>query len=141
MEHIYLLLHLGFLAVAGVGIMLADRLAFSWMRGRTDTVHPKQLLRLHWIVTIALAGLLITGLLMFWPMRVFLMSEPQFWLKMSLVGVLLINSFFIEIFMHTSTTHPFRSLTFAQKAPLFVSGGVSVACWLGAATLAFFLLP
>lgn len=141
MQDVFFALHLTFLALAALGILMADKLAFAWLLGKTPTISPRRLLLLHWLVTIGLAGLVGTGLLMFWPLRLYLMHEPQFWAKMFLVFCLLVNSFFIEAFMHKATTHPFTSFTLNQKVPLFISGGVSALCWLGAAGLAFFLLP
>lgn len=141
MQNLYFIIHLTSLALAAGGILIADHSALTWIRGKVDVVSPRLLLRLHWLVTIGLCGLIATGLLMFWPMRAYLMQEPQFWLKMSFVAALIVNSFIIDRLMHKATTHPFKSLTLAQKMPLFISGGISTLCWAGAATLAFFLLP
>lgn len=140
MQNILWYVHIASLCLAGAGMLIADKSALAWLRGRAATVSPAALLRLHWIVTIGLCGLVATGLLMFWPLREYLMGEPQFWIKMAFVVALIINSFFIEAFMHKATTYPFASLTPTQKIPLFISGGISVFCWLGAGTLAFFLL-
>ncbi len=139
MDDLLLYLHLASLTLAIVGIALADKVAFAWMRGTTETIAPAKLLQLHWIVTIALSGLVVTGLLMFWPLRDYLTGQPEFWIKMVFVLALLINSFFIEHFMGKAATTPFSSLTQKEKIPLFISGAVSGASWVGAAVVAYLL--
>src|SRR5581483_1424498 len=130
MEEFWLLIHLGFLAMAVVGIALADSSAMGWMRGRLETLEQKHIYRTHWIVTIGLCGLVYTGLYLFWPMRDYLLLQPYFLVKMAFVFALLVNSFFIESFMHIARLSPYSQLTPRQKAPLMLSGAVSTLCWL-----------
>jgi hypothetical protein len=132
-------LHLGSLAFAALGILLADHAAFLWMRGRDRVSHRNSLLRLHWMVTAGLTGLVLTGLYLFWPLRGYLLGQPLFWLKMTFVAALIINSFFIERFLHIAMTRSFASLTKHEKTPLFISGAVSTLSWLGAASCAILL--
>jgi len=125
-------IHIASLALAAVGIVVADHSALNWMLGRVDRAHRAAVFSAHWFVSIGLAGLVLSGLALFWPMRQYLLGEPLFWLKMFFVGCLLINSFFVEMLMHRAVKYPFRELPFSQKVPLFISGGVSTLCWLGA---------
>jgi hypothetical protein len=65
--------------------------------------------------------------------------QPLFWLKMFFVVTLLVNSFFVEQFMHTATERSYSSLAIREKLPLFISGGISTFCWLGAITVAILI--
>lgn len=140
MQDIIFYIHITFLCIAGAGILLADRGAMAWLRGTRETVSAQTLFVSHWVVTVGLSGLMLSGLTLFWPERNFLLGEPVFWLKMAFVTTLVINSFFIEHLMHTAARQSFASLSTAQKIPFIVSGVVSTLCWLGAFTAAFFLL-
>jgi hypothetical protein len=132
-------IHFAFLATALLGILLADSSAFAWMRGNVDTVHRKTVFRLHWIVTVGLSGLILSGLYLFWPLREYLVMQPLFWLKMFFVVTLLVNSFFVERLMQVATERPYSSLTAEERLPLYISGAISTLCWLGAITVAILL--
>ncbi len=135
----YVLIHFGCLCLAAIGILLADHMAFEWVRGVHERVGLKKMLALHLVVTLALAGLVGSGLLLFWPERVYFMGQPLFWLKMGFVFVLLINSFFIEYLMHHAVRGPYRHLPQKKKTALMISGAVSTTCWLGAGLTALVL--
>ena len=137
----YFYIHMGALGFAVAGILYADHLAFSWVRGKRDILLRAHLLRAHHWVSLALAALIGSGLLLFWPSREYLLHQPAFWIKMSFIGALLVNSFVIEYLMHAATSQSFKSLELRQKTPLFISGIVSLGSWIGAATAAFFLFP
>ncbi|HVM73939.1 MAG TPA: hypothetical protein VMU13_03635 [Candidatus Paceibacterota bacterium] len=139
MEGLILYVHIGFLCIAGIGILLADSSALAWLRGKRETVDAKALFVAHWVVTIGLSGLILTGLYLFWPMRSYLLGQPLFWLKMGFVVALVINSFVIEALMNVAQVRPFNALTTAQKFPLMLSGAVSVICWAGAFLVAITL--
>jgi len=132
-------IHILFLCVAGLGILMADSSAFAWLRGKREVIGRETLFVSHWVVTAGLVGLILTGLVMFWPMREYLLSQPLFWLKMAFVAALVINSFFIEYLMHTAAHRSFASLSHAQKVPFIVSGGISTLSWLGAGITALLL--
>lgn len=132
-------LHITFLFLAAVGILVADHAALQWMRGKTEVIGKKILFTAHWIVTIALLGLVYTGLFLFWPQREYLLHQPLFLLKMIFVAALLINSMAIERLMHLAAVRPFSSLSAGQKAPLFISGAVSTLSWIGAGVMGLIL--
>lgn len=132
-------LHLSSLALAVGGILYADTLAFSWMRGKKDTLWRTHLLRAHYIVSAALILLILSGTYLFWPMHTYLLHQPLFYLKMSFVLALVINSFVINKIMHVSTHKTFKSLEQMERLPLFISGTVSAVCWLGAGVSALLL--
>ena len=132
-------LHISFLCLAALGILIADHSAFAWMRGKTETIGKTALLMAHWMVTIALLGLVYTGLLLFWPERDYLLTQPLFLVKLGFVAALLINSKAIEWLMHVAAVRPFNSLSSGQKMPLFLSGAVSTLSWIGAGLMGLFL--
>lgn len=124
--------HLGFLGLAGLGILAADHAAFQWLTHKRDVVGKRELFVSHWVVSLGLAGLVLSGLYLFWPMRDYLLNQPLFWIKMAFVAALIINSFFIEYLMHTASHTPWRELSMGERLPFIVSGGVSTLSWLGA---------
>jgi hypothetical protein len=138
MGDLLLYLHLTFLALAVVGIIIADRAAFSWMRGKTEVVGKKSLFTAHWIVTTGLLGLVYTGLFLFWPMREFLLTQPLFLFKLAIIATMLVNGMVIDWLMHVAAVRSYASLTSNQKAPLLISGAVSGLGWLGIVTAAWF---
>ncbi len=111
MHPFIVLLHICFLFLAAIGILIADHAAFNWVRGKAAVIGKKELFTAHWIVTAALAGLVYTGLFLFWPERAYLLSQPKFLLKMAFVAALLINSMVIEWLMHVAAYRPLTSLT------------------------------
>lgn len=139
MENIFLFAHLAFLATAAVGILIADASAFQWLRGKKDIVPHAVLILAHYIVTVALVGLVATGLYLFWPLRNYLLSTPLFYVKMAFVVTLIINSLAIDRLMHIATIQSFNSLTPTKKILLLISGTVSMVCWVGAAIVALLL--
>jgi hypothetical protein len=118
------------------GIIDADSQAMSWMRGKIPTIPLSSLLRTHWVVTIGLAGLILTGLYLYWPMRAYLYGQAYFITKMVFVLALLANSFFIEKLMPLASQFEHKNLSTGQKRILTLSGGVSTLSWLGAAVMA-----
>ncbi|HVZ75881.1 MAG TPA: hypothetical protein VG934_01255 [Candidatus Paceibacterota bacterium] len=132
-------LHLAALAVAACGLLYADKIGLSWMRGRTETVPSRTLLVLHEVVSVALIVLILTGLYLFWPLREYLLHQRLFYIKMSFVALLVVNSIAIDNLMHTAAHTPFRDLPARLRTGLFVSGGLSFLCWVGAGLAALLL--
>ncbi len=139
MDDLLLYIHIGALGAAALGMLYADHEAFAWLRGKKDTLLHKHLLWAHHIVAYALSAIIVSGLLLFWPMREYLLGQPLFWLKMGFVAALVANSFAIEKLMHLPTRASFRSLTHRQKLPLMLSGAVSMGSWVAAGILALVL--
>jgi hypothetical protein len=127
-------------AISIVGLILyTDSYAFSWLTGKRETLEPSKLLALHRLMWTGLITMIITGGLMFYPYREYLLSHPPFLLKAGFVVTLVVNAFFIGKLMHTATLRPFVNLNAKEKLPLFVSGGVSTLAWAGAIIMATML--
>lgn len=139
LEFIALPVHLLALATAAVGIFLADRMGFAWIRGTVETLPERRVLFAHRLVAGALFFLIASGLILFWPMRAYLLHDGLFWVKMFFVAGLVVNALFISELMHHAHQRPFHTLPTKDKIPLFVSGMVSTVCWIGAALCGLFL--
>jgi hypothetical protein len=139
MHDLLIYIHVGALGVAALGMAYADHEALAWLRGKKDTLFHGHLLQAHHLVAYALSAIIVSGLLLFWPMRDYLLAQPLFLLKIGFVAALVANSFAIERLMHMPTRHSFRSLTRRQKFPLMLSGAVSLGSWVAAGTLALVL--
>ncbi len=122
--------HIG-TALLLIGLVLyADHMGFSWMRGKVSVLPLKKLLRIHHAIYAGLALMIATGLYMFLPLRSFLIYEPAFIIKMSFIGVLIINSLYIGKLTRIASTAPFALLSTGQKRKLLLSGGISAICWI-----------
>lgn len=141
MEQIILPLHLLSLLYVAWNIVHADHMGFLWIRGKVLKLDEKKVYKYHKGSWIGLSLMITTGLLLFWSMREFLLTRPQFYVKMAFVITLIVNGLVIGSLQKTATTKTFNSLTTQEKIPLFVRGAVSTLAWLGAVTTAFFLLP
>ena len=132
MTDLIFVIHLTSLAVAAIGILVADSVGFSWIRGKAARLSPATLHRLHDSISYALTGLILSGLYLFWPMRAYLLGQPLFLLKMGFIAVLVVNSLLIDRLMLVATKVPFAAVSTKGKALFFLSGALSAACWLGA---------
>lgn len=141
MIDIVLPIHVIVLALTVVVMFLSDNEAFSWLRGEKEILDEVKIHKYHTFMSIGLGLIIVTGFILFWPMREFLLKRPQFYIKMVFVLVLIANSFFIGRLMPVAFTRGYKSLAFKEKIPLFVSGAASVVSWVGATIAAFFLIP
>jgi hypothetical protein len=137
----YLLpLHLTILGFTAVGILLADHQGFLWLSGKKPVLDKKYITKLHYWVALGLCGMIVTGFSMFWPLRDYLLNYSlPFLFKMFFVALLIANSFVIGAGFKVSSTRTYASLSTKEKLPLLLSGAISGASWIAAATLAFFL--
>lgn len=132
-------IHIGSLFVAGAGVLYADQLAFAWLRGKKETLQHSHLLQAHYLVSAALAAIVLSGAYMFWPMRTYLLQQPLFYLKMFFVGALILNALVIGTLLRIATHKPFHILTRKEKFPLMLSGAISTIGWIGAGLTALML--
>lgn len=92
------------------------------------------------VYTFGLVGMILTGFIMFWPMRDYLLDRWQFLLKMSFVLALVANGFVIGSIQKIATRKRYEELTRNEKLPMLISGVVSTVGWAGAAITAFFIV-
>lgn len=141
MSEILVPLHLLILGFIAWNILKADHLGFSWIRGSTKTLDTKEVKKYHYRISIGLGLMVVTGLLLFWPMREYLLTRPQFYVKMAFVVTLIVNSFVIAYLQKIPTVKSFSSLSPQEKLPLFISGGISTVCWILTALAGLYLIP
>ena len=122
-------------------VFRADCLGSGWIRGTEAVLPVEEVRKLHRTTWIGLSIMITTGLIMFWPMREYLLTRPQFYAKMAFVITLVMNGFAIGHLQKVSFTKKYSDLPRREKLPLFISGAVSSLAWVGAATMAFFLIP
>lgn len=134
-------LHLLTLTFVAWTALHADHMGFKWILGREQTLDKETTEKFHTRIWIGLGGMILTGFLMFWPMREYLLSRPQFYAKMFFVLALVANGFAIGSLQKVAFRKSFKELTTKERVPLLISGAVSTISWIGAATLAFFLVP
>lgn len=140
MSEYVLPLHLLTLAFLAWNIVRADHLGFLWIRGTLKTLDKQRVQVLHRNTWIGLVGMIVTGVLLFIPMKEYLLMRPQFLLKMAFVFTLLVNGLVIGHLQKISTASLYSSLSVAQKIPLYISGAVSTVAWIGAAVSALFIV-
>lgn len=137
---IILPLHIGVLLYALWNIFHADHLGFTWMTGNIDVLEEEDIRKYHRRVWIGLVGMMVTGFIMFWPMREYLLGRWQFLLKISFVLALVANGFAIGSIQKVATKKWYKELTMREKLPILLSGAVSTVGWVGAAIMAFFIV-
>src|SRR6056297_2510885 len=135
-----LLTHITAFVWSVVGIIAADSQGLRWLLGWRMTLTARYLHFWHRWVWVGIAVSALSGLYMFWPVREYLLTQPTFLIKVSLVLVLCLNALFIGKHMLVATTQSFASLSPARKRALIVSGAVSTICWVSVPTLGL-LLP
>ena len=117
-------------------ILLADKQAFAWMRGKQMTLNANRLHLYHLLTWIGLGILIVTGGIMFWPRADYLLHQPLFIMKMLFVGMLVVNAVLIGRLMHVAVLRPFASLSKKELMPLMLSGAISMIGWMGAVLIA-----
>lgn len=140
MEEILFYLHIAGVIYSVLFILQADKDAFKWFSGKSLTLDEKRTKKQHNMVWLGLVTAIVSGIFLFWDRRIYLFNEsPAFLIKMIFVLALTLNGFFIGRTIKTAVTKSFKDLTFKEKIPLFLSGGISSLCWFGAIVSAFFL--
>ena len=141
MEKIILPFHFASLAFVAWNVLHADHMGFNWIRGTVAKLDEKQVRKYHYGTWIGLGLMITTGLLLFSQSYEYLLTRPQFYVKMGFVVALIINGFIIGGLQKTAITKTYASLSTKEKIPLFLSGGISTLCWLGAVAGGYFLFP
>lgn len=113
-------------------VLYSDEQGLMWVLGKRELLDPKRVELLHHMVSVGLAGILLTGGLLFIPQASYLLTQTTFLVKMGFVLALVINGFLIGAVSETATHTPFKALSKGQRTRLIASGLVSGAGWAGA---------
>lgn len=124
-------IHVLLIIVTGLTVLYSDEQGLEWFRGKQKTLNKKKIDVLHVIVSLGLAGIILTGGLMLINEPGFLQST-DFLVKMAFVTALTINGLLIGSSTEIAAQKEFRDVSSSQKRLLLISGGVSVAGWIGA---------
>lgn len=122
-------IHLGIVIGTALVVLFADHQGMRWMSGKDGRLPVARALFLHRVVTVGLVLLLITGGLLYARAAPAYLADPRFVLKMSMLFVIIVNTYFIERFSKVASEREFTSLTSSERLPLFISGGVSFVGW------------
>lgn len=134
-----LVLHiLSFGFVLGV-TAVADKDALAWFLGKKQVLERKNLYTYHLLIWLGLISLIASGTYLFWPMRLYLLGEFLFDIKLLFVGILLVNAILIGRLLNLALAKPFVELSGHEKRGLFVSGAISVFSWFAAAAIAMWI--
>lgn len=117
-------------------VVLADVLGLLWMLGVRKALHTRLMHALHWSVWAGLAVSITSGIVLFTEASSYLLSQPAFWVKVTFVGALVVNSFVISHHLHAATSLPFRDVTPRTKRGMLISAGVSIVSWITVAIAA-----
>jgi len=131
--------HVTFVFITLGLVVLADSHGLLWLLGKLETLPRQRMELLHKLIWIGLSIVLISGGGMFLLYQEYLVNITAFWIKMTFVSALLINAFFIGKLAHKSYNRPFVLLTHEERMPMFISGAISTAAWIGAFLAAQFL--
>ncbi len=104
MQQIVSPLHIIVLLFIAWNVLKADHLGLSWILGIIPTLDKASVKKYHYRILIGLGLMIITGLLLFWPLQEFLLIRTQFYIKMTFVTTLIINSFVIGFLYEKAIT-------------------------------------
>lgn len=133
-------IHLIALACAAVVILYSDHKGYAYMTGKVDVLTETFVRRSHMLVWIGLFAMILSGVLLVIPTWIYRLQEPAFYVKMALVLILVWNGMAIGKLARVASVKPFRDLPSADQRTLMLSGGLSVAGWVGATVIGFFFL-
>ena len=125
--------HVVFVALTILVVLYSDEQGLVWLLGKKKTLSKKVVDTLHALVSIGLGGILLTGGLMFLDRADYLLAQPIFIAKMVFVAALVINAFFVGMLSRLATEKSYASLNTKERFRVFLSGGVSIFGWVGAA--------
>jgi hypothetical protein len=132
MQEYLVIAHIVILIVTLVIVLWADHLGLEWLRGKTATIDSAVLAKLHVYVWIGLGAMMVTGAILAYPLRDYLLSNPRFYVKMWYVGMLVINGLAIGVVSQIATKTTYREVPKKQKAKLLAVGVISTLAWTGA---------
>jgi len=128
--------HLLALALVAIVIIIADHDGFLYLRGKKATLSASKVKRLHQLVWIGLALMIISGIGLV-AEDPDVVEEAVFPVKMLMVLAFVINGFVIGQLSRVSVITPYVELSRRQQLMILISGGVSISCWIGATAIGF----
>lgn len=127
-----LTVHVAILITTLFFVVCTDVLGVLYLLGIKKILPEKPVTWAHRIILIGLCGMILSGTVLFIPVREYLLSQPNFYVKVVFVLALVINAFVIGAHMKKAFITPFKELPGPEKKKLLISGAVSTLSWLGA---------
>ncbi len=121
-------------------IAYSDHQGYLYFRGKKRTLSMTFVEWSHRLVWIGLLLIIVTGAALALPAYEYYLTVPAFYVKIGFVGVLVMNAFAIGALAKKASITPFSELSAEERKTLFISGALSFCCWIGAATIGFFIL-
>lgn len=113
-------------------ILYSDHQGFLYFRGKKATLSLSFVNWSHRLVWLGLGLIISTGSILVSFNVERYVADPAFFLKMSFVGVLIMNGLAIGALSHKASTTPFAALSQEEQRTLLVSGALSFMGWVGA---------
>jgi len=123
-----------------IGILYSDHRGLNYFRGKEDILPSRFLKYSHRGIWIGLLLMISTGMFLAIPEWEYRLSQPQFFIKMGFVLLLVMNAVAIGKLSKKAGKIPFAQLTKKEKNILLISGALSVLGWVGAATIGLLFL-
>lgn len=133
-------IHLATLFITALVIVHSDHQGFLYFRGKKQTLSQPFLKWSHHLVWAGLILMITTGVLLTIPQWEYRLTEAAFYVKMTFVGVLVVNAFAIGTLSKLAGTTPFALLQKEQRRTLLLSGALSSICWVGATVMGMFFI-
>lgn len=134
-----LFIHISAFIFNFVLVALADLQGLLWLTGKKQTLNATVMKWLHKLIWLGLSISILSGLILFWGIKDYLLTVPAFYTKMLMLLALVINSFFIHRHLSVMSERTYKSLNGQEKNVLLINGGISTTCWVGAVVAAQFL--
>lgn len=128
-----------FMVTAAI-ILYSDHKGFNYFKGKEKLLTEKFVKWSHLLVWIGLILMIATGVMLTIPAWEYRLSQPEFYIKMSFVLVLIMNAVAIGKLSKQASVKSFDELESEDKKTLLVSGALSAMGWIGAATIGAFFL-
>jgi uncharacterized membrane protein len=133
-------IHLITLALTALVILYSDHKGFQYFWGSLETLPRSFVTWSHRLVWTGLILMILSGFFLMLPAWEYYLADPVFFVKMGFVLTLVVNAFFIGRLSLLTTERAFQELPSDLKKTLLVSGALSAAGWVGAASIGFFFL-
>ncbi len=120
-------------------VIMADISGLFWVLGKKEKLGRYSLMWLHHLIWIGMVVSIITGSFMFWEARDYLLTVSAFYIKMSALILLIVNSFVIHKHLLIATQEVYENISSKTKLTLQLSAVVSVLGWVTVFVAAQFL--
>jgi flagellar motor component MotA len=120
-------------------VVYSDHQGFLWFIGKNRLADKRKTELGHKLALWGFLLICVSGFLLFFPMKDFLLKDTVFIVKMVFVVAVGINGLFIGKLSQIAINKSFVEISKKEKTVLFLSGAISTISWISAGVLAFFI--